>query len=185
FSAIVATLLSAFTVTLPVIAATTNTLTTFGSAAQPNIYLDLGGDENPGFLTTVMLSTGDQVPALVQDFTASSNAFMVNSVFMVQPPNTTSYLAVQLLTTQGPTGPAPTGLNYVAIKGVQSQGATGFYVSAANDNVFNTNTKTFRSFVHCDKVTVGTTGLPQLFWAAAGTKNPAGCINTQFEVQAR
>ncbi|KIJ53350.1 hypothetical protein M422DRAFT_25736 [Sphaerobolus stellatus SS14] len=181
FSTIIAALLPAFTVS----AATVNTLTNFGSATEPNIFLDLGGDEEPGFLTTVTLSTGDQVPALVQDFTAASNAFFSNSVFMVQPPNATSFLGIQLLTTQGPTGAAPKGLNYVAVKGTQAQGAMGFYVSAANDNVFSTNTKTFRSFVHCSSVTVGNTGLPQLFWAAAGTKTPSGCINTQFAARAR
>ncbi|KIJ46570.1 hypothetical protein M422DRAFT_249719 [Sphaerobolus stellatus SS14] len=104
------------------------------------------------------------------------------TVFMVQPLNTTSYLAIQLLTTQGPMVPVPTRLNYATIKGVQSQGVMGFYASAANVNVFSANTKTVHLFVHCNKVTIGTTGLPQLFWAAAGTKNAAGGINSQFEV---
>ncbi|KIJ53351.1 hypothetical protein M422DRAFT_775917 [Sphaerobolus stellatus SS14] len=157
---------------------------TSGSPSAPWIFFDDGGDDVVGFITTVPVD-GMQVPALTMDFTKASNVYLNNSVFMVQPANSTIYMPIQLLSIQGPTPPPPKGMSFAAVMGAQSQGSTGFFVSPANENVFNTNTGSFRSFVHCDSVTVGTSGLPQLFWAAAGTKTPSGCFNTQFVVQTR
>ncbi|KIJ53926.1 hypothetical protein M422DRAFT_24929 [Sphaerobolus stellatus SS14] len=157
---------------------------TDGSPSAPYIFIDNGYDYALGFLTTVSVS-GVNVPALIPDYTLASNSFMISSIFMVQPANSTSYEAVQLLTSQGPTGPAPKGLNFVAVQGAQSVGSPGFFISQANENVFNANTKTFRTFVHCPTVTVPGTTLPQLFWAPAGVAAPSGCFDSQFAANVR
>ncbi|KIJ42096.1 hypothetical protein M422DRAFT_31483, partial [Sphaerobolus stellatus SS14] len=157
---------------------------TDGSPSAPYIFIDNGYDYALGFLTTVPVS-GVNVPALIPDYTLASNSYMISSIFMVQPANSTFYEAVQLLTTQGPTGPAPGGLQFVAIQGAQSEGSPGFFISQANENVFNANTKTFRTFVHCPTVTVPGTTLPQLFWAPAGVSAPTGCFDSQFAANVR
>ncbi|KIJ48162.1 hypothetical protein M422DRAFT_27501 [Sphaerobolus stellatus SS14] len=163
---------------------TTTPGSTDGSAKQPYIFIDNGYDYAIGFLTTVSVS-GVNVPALIPDYTLASNSFMSSSIFMVQPANSTTYQSVQLLTTQGPTGAAPKGLNFVAVGGTQASGSPGFFISQANENVFNSNTKTFRTFVHCPTVTVPGTTLPQLFWAPAGVAAPSGCFDSQFAANVR
>ncbi|KIJ48431.1 hypothetical protein M422DRAFT_28421 [Sphaerobolus stellatus SS14] len=164
--------------------ATTTPGSTAGSPSQPYIFIDNGYAGTLGFLTTVSVS-GVNVAARIPDYTLASNSYMNRSIFMVQPSNATSYQSVQLLTTEGPTGPAPKGLNFVAVQGTQAEGSPGFFISQANINVFNANTNIFRTFVHCPSITVPGTVLPQIFWAPAGVAAPNGCFDTQWAARSR